>query len=69
MGKVKGKKGITRLMAICITCGSLSTQRALSLIKDHTVGVKAKDNQGRTALHHALGVRYDDYDDYDKNER
>jgi hypothetical protein len=58
MGKVRGKRGITRLMAICITRGSLSTQRALSLIRDHTVDVKARDDQGRTALHHALGAHF-----------
>ena len=55
MGKVRGKEGITRLMAVCITRGSLSSQRALSLIRDHIVDVKARDNQGRTALHHAVG--------------
>jgi ankyrin repeat protein len=61
MGNIRGKGGITRLMAICITRGPNSLQRALSLIKDHTVNVKAKDNQGRTALHHALNAKqYDD---------
>jgi ankyrin repeat protein len=54
MGKVRGKGGITRLMAICATRGSLSSQRALSLIRDHNVDVRATDNQGRTALHYAL---------------
>jgi ankyrin repeat protein len=57
MGKVRGKGGITRLMAICITCGSLSTQRALSLIRDHNVDVNETDDDGRTALHYALGAR------------
>jgi hypothetical protein len=55
MGKVRGKEGITRLMAVCITRGSLSSQRALSLIRDHNVDVKARDDKGRTALHHAVG--------------
>jgi ankyrin repeat protein len=62
MGKVRGKGGITRLMAICITRGSLSSQRARALIRDHNVDVKARDNQGRTALHHAVGSRNFDND-------
>jgi ankyrin repeat protein len=57
MGGIKGKRGITRLMAICITRGSLSPQRAKALIQDHTADVKAKDEYGRTALHFALGAR------------
>jgi ankyrin repeat protein len=56
MGKVKGKNGITRLMAICITRGSLSPQRARALITDHTVDVNETDSGGRTALYHALGA-------------
>ena len=56
MGKMKGKGGITRLMAVCITRGSLSPQRARALIRDHNVDVKAKDDLGRTALHLALGA-------------
>jgi hypothetical protein len=67
MGKVKGKRGITRLMAICITRGSNSPQRARALIRDHNVDVRAKDKNGRTALYHALGVGYDDDDDTDDN--
>jgi ankyrin repeat protein len=57
MGKVKGKGGITRLMAICITRGPDSPQRALSLIRDHTIDISAKDDNGRTALYHALNTR------------
>lgn len=55
MGKIKGKEGITRLMAVCITRGSLSPQRAEALIKDHNADVKATDDIGRTALHLATG--------------
>jgi hypothetical protein len=58
MGKVRGKGGMTRLMAICITRGSLSTQRVRALIRDHNVDVKARDNQGRTALHLAVGAHF-----------
>jgi ankyrin repeat protein len=58
MGRRKNKQGITRLMAICATSGSLSPQRARALIRDHNVDVKARDDKGRTALHYALGVRY-----------
>jgi hypothetical protein len=58
MGKVKGKDGITRLMAICITRGPNSPQRARALIRDHNVDVKATDIFGRTALHHALGAHF-----------
>jgi ankyrin repeat protein len=58
MGKVRNKRRITRLMAICITSGSLSPQRALSLIRDHNVDVSAKDYKRRTALHHAVGARH-----------
>jgi hypothetical protein len=58
MGKRRNKRGITRLMAICITRGSLSPQRARALIRDHNVNVRATDFLGRTALHHALGSRY-----------
>jgi hypothetical protein len=57
MGKVRGKGGITRLMAICITRGSLSPQRALSLIRDHNVDVRARDDQERTTLHYALAYK------------
>ena len=57
MGKIKGKGGITRLMAICITRGPDSPQRARALIRDHNVDVKEKDHESRLALHHALGAR------------
>ena len=60
--KEKGEGGITRLMAICITRGPDSPQRARALIRDHDVDVRATDDQGRIALHHALGARYDSYD-------
>ena len=63
MGRIKGngQRGITRLMAVCITRGSLSPQRAKALIRDHNVDVKAKDYLGRTALHFALGfIEWDD---------
>jgi hypothetical protein len=56
MGKVRGKEGITRLMAICTIRGSLSPSRALALIRDHNVTVNVKDNLGRTALLCALGL-------------
>jgi hypothetical protein len=45
-------------MAVCITRGSLSPQRAASLIRDHNADVKEKDDKGRTALHLALGARH-----------
>jgi hypothetical protein len=64
MGKVKGKRGITRLMAICITRGPDSPQRARALIQYHKVDVTAKDDYGRTALHLALGLRIDDIDSW-----
>jgi hypothetical protein len=57
MGKVRGKGGITRLMAICITRGSLSPQRARALIRDHNVDISAKDDQRRTVLHYALAYK------------
>ena len=57
MGKVRGKSGITRLMAICITRGPDSPQRARALIRDHDVDVREKNEKGRTALHLALGAR------------
>ena len=56
MGQRKSKQGITRLMAICLTRGSLSPSRALALIRDHNVTVNVKDNLGRTALLCALGL-------------
>lgn len=59
MGQRAGIGGITRLMAVCITRGSLSPQRARSLIKDHNADVKKVDDRGRTAMHHALGVRHE----------
>jgi len=58
MGRRRGKGGITRLMAVCITRGPLSPQRARSLIQDHNASLREKDDRGRTALHHALGVRH-----------
>jgi uncharacterized lipoprotein NlpE involved in copper resistance/uncharacterized protein YneF (UPF0154 family) len=58
MGRRKNKQGITRLMAICITRGSLSPQRVRALIRDHNVDVKATDKFGRTVLHHALGAHF-----------
>jgi ankyrin repeat protein len=58
MGKVRGKGGMTRLMAVCITRGSLSSQRARALIRDHNVDVKARDDKGRTALHYALALHH-----------
>jgi hypothetical protein len=54
MGRRKGMNGITRLMAICITRGSLSRQRALALIRDHNVNLSAKDDNGRTPIHIAF---------------
>ena len=57
MGRRKGKKGITRLMAVCIVRGSLSPQRAQALIRDHSAVFNAKDVGGRTALHHAVGKK------------
>jgi ankyrin repeat protein len=68
MGKVRNKRGITRLMAICITRGPDSPQRALSLIRDHKVDVRATDKKGRTALYHALGVNNNNCDDDDEEE-
>jgi len=56
MGSIKGKGGITRLMAICICRGSLSPQRGRALIRDHNADALAQDDYGRTALHYALGV-------------
>jgi hypothetical protein len=57
MGQVRGGEGgITRLMAICLISGSLSPQRALALIRDHNVDVKAKDDEGRTALYYAFAL-------------
>jgi hypothetical protein len=70
MGKRKGTNGITRLMAMCKTRGSLSAQRASSLIRDHNVDVMEKDDGGCTALFHALHHKYkydNDYDDNDTN--
>ena len=58
MGKIKGKEGITRLMAVCITRGSLSPQRAEALIEDHIADVTETDDYGRTALHLAAGSRF-----------
>ena len=52
---IKGRQGITRLMAVCICRGSLSIERARSLIRDHHADVNAVDDFGRTALHFALG--------------
>jgi hypothetical protein len=54
-----GKGGITPLMAVCITSGPDSPQRALAFIRDN-VDVIARDHKRRTALHFALGVRDDD---------
>ena len=54
---IKGRQGITRLMAVCICRGSLSIERARSLIRDHHADVNAVDDFGRTALHLALGSR------------
>ena len=54
MGKRRGKDGITRLMAVCIARGPLSSQRARALIHDHSADVKEIDDKGMTALHHAL---------------
>lgn len=59
MGKVTGKHGITRLMAIAINRSSISIQRAQSLIRDHAVDPSLKDESDRTALHHALGFHQD----------
>jgi len=59
MGRRRGKGGITRLMAVCITRGPLSPQRARSLIQDHNASLREKDDRGRTALHHALGARHE----------
>jgi hypothetical protein len=67
MGKVKGKGGITRLMAICITRGPDSPQRARALIQYHKVDVTAKDDQDRTALHHAFNLRSKDKDRWEKD--
>jgi len=60
MGQRAGKGGITRLMAVCITRGSLSMQRAKALIEDHNADVMASDDNERTALHLALGASTDD---------
>jgi ankyrin repeat protein len=57
MGRRRNKRGITRLMAICITRGSLSPQRARALIRDHNVDVRARDDEGRTALHYTLAYK------------
>jgi ankyrin repeat protein len=57
MGKRRGQRGITRLMAVCITSGSLAPQRARTLIKDHNADINAIDDRGRTALHLAVGAR------------
>ena len=57
MGKRRGKGGITRLMAICITRGLDSPERALALIRNHNADIKEMDDEGRTALHLALGVQ------------
>jgi hypothetical protein len=54
MGNLKGANGVTRLMAVAGTSGSLSTQRAKALIRDHMADVKAKDIFMRNALHYAL---------------
>jgi hypothetical protein len=59
MGKIRNKRGITRLMAICITRGPDSPQRALSLIRDHKVDIRARDDYKRTALHHAVGAFFE----------
>ena len=58
MGKRRGRNGITRLMAVCITSGSLSKQRAEALIRDHKANLMDIDKKKRTALHHALGARF-----------
>ena len=58
MGKKKGKRGINRLMAVCITHGSLSIMRAQALIQDHGVDINEKDDRGRNVLHLALGANY-----------
>ena len=58
MGKKRGRGGITRLMAVCITRGELSLKRALSLIADHSALLSDVDDAGRTPLHHALGATY-----------
>ena len=52
----KGRGGITRLMAVCITRGSLSPVRARDLIRGYKAEPTEVDEKGRTALHHALGV-------------
>ena len=57
MSKKRGTGGVTRLMAVCIARGSLSPFRARALVIDHKANVRAKDDYGRTALHHALGVQ------------
>jgi ankyrin repeat protein len=61
MGQVKGKGGITRLMAVCITRGSLSPQRAKALIRDHNANALSQDQFGWTALHFSVGTDYNDY--------
>ena len=57
MSKKRGTGGVTRLMAVCIARGSLSPFRARALVIDHKANVRAKDDYGRTALHHSLGVQ------------
>jgi len=58
MGQVRGKNGITRLMAIAITRGSLSLDRAKALIRDHNADPIERDDFGRAALHHSLGSKH-----------
>lgn len=59
MGRVAGKNGITRLMAVAINRSSNSIQRILTLLRDHGADPSIKDAFGRTALHHALGFRHE----------
>jgi len=58
MGQVRGKNGVTRLMAVCLAGGSHSSSRAQALIREHNANIKEKDDLGQSALDIALGSEY-----------
>ncbi len=58
MGQTRGINGITRLMAVSFIRSKESFSRAKALIVDHIVDPMEKDDFGRTALHHSLGMRH-----------